>query len=97
MKRNFVLLDPTTMKDTESIFTGASPAVAAKKAATRGVKKIFIRETGTEDIHEYKGSVKKLKSPKKVLINGTEVVYTKESSATKVRKYKKADMPVCKM
>jgi hypothetical protein len=89
MKRHFVLLDPSTKRNTESIFTGASPAVAAKKAATRGLKKIFLRETGTEDIHEFTGTVKKLNPPKKVLINGTEVVYTKQSSVVKVRKYKK--------
>ena len=40
------------------VFKGSTPGQAAKKAATKGHKKIYLRERGTGNIREYKGSVK---------------------------------------
>jgi hypothetical protein len=93
-KRNFILLD-AKHKDTASVFSGAAPAVAAKKAASRGHKKILLRETGSKDVHEFKGKVAKLMEPKVVTIAGKEVKYTKEASVVKVRKFS-LDDPKCK-
>ena len=42
---------------TGKVFTGSTPGQAAKKAATRGHKKIFLQESGGK-VREYKGSVK---------------------------------------
>lgn len=84
-KHNYVLLDARTLRDTDRVFTGASVYAAAKKAAARGAKKIFLRRTGTDTVHEYRGSVRKLKTPRVVDRNGTEIVYTKETSVKKVR------------
>ena len=84
LKKHYVLLDARTLRDTDSVFTGASVYAAAKKAAARGAKKIFLRRTGTDTVHEYKGSVRKLKTPRVVERNGTEIVYTKETSVKKV-------------
>ena len=63
MKRRFILQKKSGkgFKDTTSIFTGRIPSQAAKKAATRGHKQIYLREAGTDDIRQYKGSVKKVK------------------------------------
>ncbi len=60
-KRTFILVDkngkalPT--RDNPK-FTGRTPGQAAKKAATRGYKTIYLREAGTDKIRQYKGSVK---------------------------------------
>lgn len=55
-KRNFVLLNQSGNKIGD--YTGAEPSKAAKKAARRGEKTIFLRETGKKTIRAYKGSVK---------------------------------------
>jgi hypothetical protein len=84
IKKNYVLVNSNTLRDTDSVFTGASVYAAAKKAAARGYKKICLRRTGTNTVHEYKGSVKKLKTPKIVTRNGVAIVYKKETNVTKV-------------
>lgn len=63
MKRRFILQKKSgkSFKDTKSVFTGRIPSQAAKKAATRGHKQIFLREAGTSTIRQYKGSVKKVR------------------------------------
>lgn len=87
-KRKFVLLDSHN-KDTSSAFAGTSPSAAAKKAAIRGHKKILLRETGTKDVHHYKGKIVKLKIPKVVThcAGKREVVYSKQAVVTKVAKF----------
>lgn len=40
------------------VFKGSTPGQAAKKAATKGHKDIYLRERGTDKIRRYKGSVK---------------------------------------
>lgn len=57
-KRRFHLLTQS-FKKTGEVFTGTTPGQAAKKAATRGHKKIFIQESGGK-VREYKGSVKQV-------------------------------------
>ncbi len=63
MKRRFILQKKSGkgFKDSSSVFTGRIPSQAAKKAATRGHKQIYLREAGTDDIRQYKGSVKKVR------------------------------------
>ncbi|MEM2954661.1 MAG: non-histone chromosomal MC1 family protein [Candidatus Nanoarchaeia archaeon] len=50
-------------KDTNHVFTGSSPRRAALKAATRGFKDIKLRERGTDRLHIFKGSRKKVPAP----------------------------------
>lgn len=50
-------------KDTEHVFTGAQPRRAALKAATRGFTDIKLRERGTDRLHIFKGSRKKVSAP----------------------------------
>ena len=63
-------------------FTGSTPGIAAKKAATKGNTDIILRETGEHDKRRiYKGSVKTLSPPKQVTIAGKPVMITKQSVA----------------
>ncbi len=57
----FVLLKGT--KDTEHVFASKQPRGAALKAATRGFTEIKLRERGTNKIHVFKGSRKKVSAP----------------------------------
>lgn len=61
MARYFELVDrsgkPIDRKE-NPVFKGSTPGQAAKKAATRGYKTIYLRERGQDKIREYKGSVK---------------------------------------
>jgi hypothetical protein len=67
-------------------FTGASPGIAAKKAATKGHTEIRLRETGVHDkVRIYRGSVTKVDPPKTVTIAGKPVLITKESKAKFVK------------
>jgi hypothetical protein len=84
MKHNYVLVDAKTKRDTAHVFTGTSAHAAAMKAASRGRRKILLRRTGGDVVQEYKGSVRKLKTPKVVTRNGVEIVYTKETSVRRV-------------
>jgi hypothetical protein len=71
-------------------FTGATPGVAAKKAATKGHKHIVLRQTGEHDkVRIYKGEVITLATPKTVMIAGKPVTIAKESKATFVKVVKK--------
>ena len=52
-KRYFALR--TTEKGREvAVFTGRQPRQAALKAASRGVKDIFLRERGTKKLHRFR-------------------------------------------
>jgi hypothetical protein len=67
-------------------YIGTTPGVAAKKAATAGVTNIILRETGVHDrVRHYNGSVKKLTTPKTVMIAGKPVKIAKESHAKFVK------------
>lgn len=67
-------------------FTGATPGIAAKKAATKGHTDIILRETGEHDKRRiYKGEVKTLSPPKTVMIAGKPVMITKKSVAKFVK------------
>ena len=61
MTRYFVLMQGG--KETEHVFTGSSPRRAALKAATRGITEIRLRERGTDRLHTFKGSRKKVPAP----------------------------------
>ncbi|HIJ99025.1 TPA: chromosomal protein MC1 [archaeon] len=62
--------NPKNSKDTEHVFTGASPRQAALKAAKRGYTNFMFRERGrrnsdgTVTIHVFKGSWKLVKYPR---------------------------------
>ncbi len=60
-RRNFVLIE--NGKDTDSVFTGASPRQAALKAANRNHTSIELRERGTKKIHIFTGSRSKVEAP----------------------------------
>lgn len=60
--RYFVLLGANN-RPTNHVFTGSSPRRAALKAATRGFTNIRLRERGTDRVHIYKGSRKKVAAP----------------------------------
>jgi len=60
-RRNFVLLK--NGKDTDSVFTGASPRQAALKAANRGNTAIELRERGTKKVHIFTGSRNQVSAP----------------------------------
>ena len=62
-KRRFKLVT-ANWKPTGQVFTGSTPGQAARKAATRGIKKIYLQETGKQQVREYKGTVKKTKLEK---------------------------------
>lgn len=67
-------------------FVGSTPGVAAKKAATKGHTDIILRETGVHDKRRiYKGVVKVIDPPKKVMIGGKEVLIAKQSVAKFVK------------
>jgi hypothetical protein len=66
-------------------FVGATPGVAAKKAATKGHVDIILRETGEDKRRIYKGEVKKIDPPKQVMIAGKPVLISKQSVAKFVK------------
>jgi hypothetical protein len=83
-KKTYVLEDASGKS--LGTFTGASPGIAAKKAATKGHKDIILRETGVHDKRRiYKGVVEKIDPPKQVTIAGKPVLISKESKATFVK------------
>ncbi len=61
MTRYFVLMQGN--RETEHVFTGSSPRRAALKAATRGFGDVKLRERGTDRLHVFKGSRKKVPAP----------------------------------
>jgi len=73
-------------------FVGATPGVAAKKAATKGYTNIILRETGVRDKRRiYKGEVKTMSPPKQVTIAGKPVLINKVSVAKFVKIEDKAN------
>ncbi len=50
-------------KDTEHVFTGGQPRRAALKAATRGFTDIRLRERGTDKVHTFRGSRRRVPAP----------------------------------
>lgn len=86
-KKTFILEDDAGKSI--GTFTGASPGIAAKKAATKGHKHIVLRETGVHDkVRIYEGKVVEI-TPKTVTIGGKPVTITKESKAKFVKVMKK--------
>lgn len=59
--RYFVLMSGN--RETNHVFTGSQPRRAALKAATRGFKDIRLRERGTDRLHIFKGSRKRIRAP----------------------------------
>lgn len=60
-KKNFGLLN----EDGEEIgtYAGVQPRDAALKVASRGIKKIILREKGTKKLHFFKGERKQVPKP----------------------------------
>ncbi len=46
-----------------AVFTGRQPRQAALKAASRGVKDIYLRERGTKKLHHFVGTRIKVRAP----------------------------------
>ena len=83
-KKTFILEDASGKAI--GTFTGASPGIAARKAATKGHKDIILRETGVHDrVRLYKGVVVKIDPPQEVMIGGKPVLIAKESKAKFVK------------
>ena len=83
-KKTFILEDLSGKQ--LGTFTGATPGVAAKKAATAGHTSIILRETGVHDrVRYYTGMVKKISPPKTVMIAGKPIKIEKESKAKFVK------------
>ena len=62
--RRWHVVNPVTFQDTGSVFTGSTPANAAKKAASAGITSIVLRESNTRGVfREYRGSKKTLSTP----------------------------------
>jgi len=59
--RYFVLMSGN--RETNHVFTGSQPRRAALKAATRGFKDIRLRERGTDRLHIFKGTRKRIPAP----------------------------------
>lgn len=59
--RYFVLMSGS--RNTNHVFTGSQPRRAALKAATRGFKDIKLRERGTDRLHIFRGSRKRVRAP----------------------------------
>ena len=60
-KKYFVLMKGKI--DSESVFTGSQPRRAALKAATRGMASIRLRQRGTDKVHIFRGSRKRVAAP----------------------------------
>ena len=80
-KRTFMLHEPGTMKPLGK-FVSNTPRSAAAKAASRGFKKILLRETGTKILREYEGGRVTL-DPPKVVTRGERTVTFKTTSVVK--------------
>ncbi len=50
-------------RDTDHVFTGSQPRRAALKAATRGFSDIKLRERGTDKVHQFRGSRRRVPAP----------------------------------
>lgn len=83
-KRSFVLLDENGCK--KGIYVGATPRVAAMKAAIRGYKNIVLRERKTLKLHYYIGSVVEVPVP------DTAPAWIKKSAEKHGGKIKKANV-----
>ena len=59
--RYFVLMSGN--RETNHVFTGSQPRRAALKAATRGFKDVRLRERGTDRLHIFRGSRKRVRAP----------------------------------
>ena len=59
--RYFVLMSGN--RETNHVFTGSQPRRAALKAATRGFKDIRLRERGTDRLHVFRGSRRRVRAP----------------------------------
>lgn len=72
------------LKRTGSEYKNKQPRCAALKAATAGIKNIYLLEAGTKKVHVFKGSVKRVKT-KKDAWAGLSRPYHNESSVKKVK------------
>jgi len=80
-KKTYMLHDPETMKSLGR-FVSYTPRSAASKAASRGFKKILLRETGTKIVYEYLGD-KVVLDPPKTVQRGERTVTFKTTSVVR--------------
>ena len=95
-KRNFVIESSDLNKKVGTYFTGRAPHSAAQKAARslfneapRRRKICFqLRETGTDILHHYKATCKKLKEPIVIERGGKQIKISKEYNVSWVARTK---------
>lgn len=76
-KRTFMLHDP---KDLSSLgkYQSTDFRYAALKVASRGHKKILLRETNTKEIREFQGDIVPLAAPKEIKRGDRTITYSKK-------------------
>lgn len=90
--RYFHLLDPNTYENiglyTTSHSTASPYRAVALKAANRGHKNILIRESKQSLIKQFKGKVKKLKTPIQTQIGGQTIIRKKQAEVEYVSSFR---------
>ena len=87
-------------RDTSHVFTGSQPRRAALKAATRGFKDVRLRERGTDRLHIFRGSRKRVRAPEgspdwlpsmvwKPVVKKVRLEHMKEKKKAKKKKVKR--------
>ena len=83
--RTFMLHDPTTMAALGR-FVSTDWRYAALKAATRSHETILLRQTGTREVREFKGTRAKIE-PKEIVRGGRTITYEYRPQVTSVRSF----------
>lgn len=84
-KRTFMLHSPIDMSALGR-FVSTDWRYAGLKAASRGHTTILLRQTGTREVREFKGSKQEI-APKTIVRGGREIKYTHRPAVTFVKKF----------
>lgn len=76
-KFTFMLHDPKTFESLGK-YVSTDARYSALKAASRGVKDIYLRKTNSKIIYKYKGDIVTLDTPQVVKRGSREIVYSKK-------------------
>ena len=66
---------------------GSDYRYSALKAASRGHKRIWVRQTNTKEMREYQGDIIKLATPKEVKRGDRTITYTQRPTVKLVNKW----------
>ena len=83
--RTFMLHDPKTMAALGR-FVSTDWRYAALKAATRSHETILLRQTGTREVREFRGTRAKIE-PKEIVRGGRTITYEYRPQVTSVRSF----------